>query len=64
LFAISAYLVYEGVRQKRHHLRNLSWTLISKIAMTLTVAILVLFYLSDFSQNILKYLFKHGVVIS
>jgi len=56
LFAISVYLVYEGVRQKRHHLRNLSWTLISKIAMTLTLAILVLFYLSDLSQNILKIL--------
>lgn len=56
LFAISVYLVYEGVRQKRHHLQNLSWALISKIAMTLTLAILVLFYLSDFSQNILKIL--------
>ena len=56
LFAISVYLVYEGLRQKRHHVNDLSWALISKIALSLTVAIIVLFYLSNFSQNILKIL--------
>jgi glucose-6-phosphate-specific signal transduction histidine kinase len=56
LFAISVYLVYEGLRQKRHHVNDLSWALISKIALSLTVAIIVFFYLSNFSQNILKIL--------
>ncbi|MDG1121295.1 MAG: histidine kinase [Glaciecola sp.] len=56
LFAISIYLVYKGLRQKRHHVRALSRELISKIAISLTIAIITLFYLSDFSQNILKIL--------
>lgn len=56
LFAITTYLVIEGLRHKRHHVKDISWVLISKIVVTLTGLLLVLFHLSEFSQNILKIL--------
>ncbi len=56
LFAITAFLIFEGFRQKRYLFNSIPWLLVSQLLVVLTISIITLFYVSPLTQQLLSIL--------